>query len=285
MSDEKQQLAGQPGALSIPQSIASMVVAARPEGRDEGTLGTEHIGKDDILVPRLALCQPTSPEMNRSHARYIDGLKLADLFNSVTRQNYGVGPLYFSIFRADRPRGVEFRPLEAGGGIVDPNVPLDDPRMQFGEVDPATGKARKPQATKFYDFMCLLLSGLDMADPLQNVVSLSLKGTGLKAARMLNMLITQRGPKAIYKGVYSVTTAVDSGDGKTWAIYKVKNAGWLQPGSPVEQLLAEQHEAWRDLKVKVDLETAAHEGDATFDPEALERESQAARAGAAPTDM
>lgn len=238
----------------VPTGLEGMITTTRPEGADEGQTGAEHIGRDDILIPRLALAQKTSPEIDPTAPRYISGLQFTDLFNSVSKQNYGKGPLHFAILRADKPRWVEFNPLDQGGGVRDPNVPADDPRTQFGPVD-GTGKPTKPVATKFYDFIVLVLNNLDFADPMQNVVGLSMKSTAIKVAKQLNLFITQRGKKALYKGVYTVATASDQNPSGTFAIYKVQNAGWLAPGSQIETLAGEMWESWKDKVVTIDVET------------------------------
>lgn len=265
-------------------SVADMISTARPEGKDTENLGTENIHEEDILIPRVAIVQKTSKEIEEGTPRFIEGAKFLDLFNSVTRKVYGRGPLHFVVLRADRPRGVQFRPLDEGGGIIDPNVPLNDERMQFGAVDPATGKATKPLATKFYDFIVLILSGLDLSDPVANIAAFSFKSTGIKAAKTLNMLITQRGPKALYKGVYEVSTAMDSNASGAFGVYKIKNAGWLKPGSPAEVLAAEMFDAWKHREAKIDLENPESDPD-SFDPAELERQSQAAAASGADPGM
>ncbi len=259
-------------ALATLPTDMTFITTARPEGADAGLLGSEHIGREDILIPRLALAQKTSPEIDPTSPRYIEGLQFTDLFHSLTRKVYGKGPLLFTILRADKPRYVEFIPLDQGGGVKDPNVPANDPRTQFGEPD-ENGRAAKPVATKFYDFIVLLLNGLDFTDPLQNVMGLSMKSSALKVAKQLNLYIQQRGKKALYKGVYSVATGSDVDGNKSWAIYKVKNAGWLVADSRVEQLAAEMWESWKDKAVAIDADTLHPEeeaGDVSFDPATME---------------
>lgn len=253
---------------TIPAGMEGMISTARPEGVDIGDIGTSHIGREDMLMPRLALAQKTSKEIDPTDARYIEGLKFTDLFHSINGKIYGHGPIYFSILKADPPRYVEFRPFEEGGGMIDPNVPAGDPRTRFGDIDPATKRSRKPAATKFYDFIVLMLNDLDLSDPLQNVMALSFKSTGIAAARALNLIIQQRGKKELYKGAYRITSDSDTKNGFTFAVYKPSNANWLTPGSPVETIAAEMYEGWKDREAKIDREGPDAEdlgGDASFD--------------------
>ena len=142
--------------------------------------GTEGMTREDMLMPRLALAQKMSHEVDPENAKFIEGLEVGDMFNSVTKQIYGPDAIEFVVLRRDVPRYVEFHPREQGGGIKDMNVPANDPRTQFTRGQ--DGKSVKPVATKFYDFIVMLL-------PSMEIIGLSFKSTGLKAARQLNTFL------------------------------------------------------------------------------------------------
>ena len=112
-------------------------------------IGTEHLTADDVQMPRLSLAQAMSDQVNATHADHIANLGVGDFFNSVSQQIYDV-PLPFTILCAYPPRGIEFSPMEQGGGVVDRDVPLTDPRMLFGE------DGSPPIATRFYDYVVML---------------------------------------------------------------------------------------------------------------------------------
>lgn len=272
MADEKKDLATTTATTAtkdiatIPKGLEGMISLDRPEGKDEGTLGNESIGRKDILMPRLGLAQKMSPEIDpTSIGRYIEGLQFTDLFHSLSKKIIGKGPVYFVILRRDHPRWIEFNPINEGGGIKDPDVRSGDPRTIFG----ADGE--KPIATEFHDFIVLLLNEFNPSDPMANIVALSLKSSAIKAAKHLNLLIQMRGPKIICKGVYELTTGHET-DKKTngvYAIYKFGNAGWLKPSSPIEKIALEMFEAWKDRKVEYEREP----GDEGFDPEQIERQT------------
>lgn len=249
-------------ALSvIPKGLEGMMMLDRPEGSDEGTLGNEGIGRQDILMPRLGLAQKMSPEIDSTSPRCIPGLTFTQLFHSLSRQILPQ-PLHFVILRRDDPRWIEFNPLDEGGGIKDMDVQRGDPRTKFGR------DGEKPIATEFHDFIVLMLTGLDPANPLDSIVALSLKSSAIKAAKHLNFLVSLRGPKLICKGVYELTTGHET-DKKTqgvYATYKFRNAGWLKPDSAIEQLAIELFGAWKDRKVEFEREP----GDDSFDAAAIE---------------
>jgi hypothetical protein len=157
--------------------------------------GLEHIQREDLQLPRLALAQGLSPQIDKDAPEYIEGLSLGDAFNSETGQVLGRGPWEIAIIRADPPRYVEFIPRDEGGGVKDPNVPPGDPRTEFTQDE--DGNAVPPKATKFYDFLAVFLDNREM-------IALSFKSTGLKVARHLNTLMKLRQNIPMFMGKYSV---------------------------------------------------------------------------------
>ena len=239
---------------TIPKGMEDLMTLDRPEGKDEGTLGNEGIGRNDVLMPRIGLAQKMSHEIDPTDtAKFIEGLAFMDLFHSLKKKNLGKGPLHFVILRRDDPRWIEWNPIDEGGGIKDMDVRAGDPRTKFG----ADGE--KPVATEYHDFIVLDLTHLDSADPMDSIVALSLKSSAIKAAKHLNLLITLRGQKLLCKGVYSLTTGheTDKKSGGVFATYKFQNAGWLKPDSAIEKLAIELFEAWKDRKVEFEREPGA----------------------------
>src|SRR2546430_521810 len=110
----------------------SQALAAIPEDlkRDAGR-GTTNIGPEDVRPPRLLICQAGSPQRKPDDAKQIPGLNELDIFNDLSSENYGRGPLKFIVVDAMKPRGIQFAPLEEGGGVIDFDVPPNDPRMQW----------------------------------------------------------------------------------------------------------------------------------------------------------
>jgi hypothetical protein len=100
----------------------------------------------------------------------------------VDQTNYGEGPLVINVVTYLKARGVQFDPKNLGS-ILDPDVPLDDPRMKFtnkGEGENVTRE--KPLATKFMDFLVWLPEQ-------QQLLAMSLKSTDLKKAIQLLSLL------------------------------------------------------------------------------------------------
>jgi hypothetical protein len=184
----------------------------------DGTEGKENIGREDLAIPRLSLAQKMSPEIDpEQRDRFIEGLKIGDLFNSQTKEIYGPGPVEFVPLYIGAPRFVEFNSREPNSGIKDMNVPAGDPRTQWGSHPDG-----KPAATKFYSYIVLLLPNME-------IIGLSFKSSGLKTAKALNMLIANRKKAPIYAGKYMLGTATAMGPKGPYKIFTVQNSNIASP--------------------------------------------------------
>lgn len=252
------------GGMAVVDKGTLAVTKAPDYMADAGREGLETLTRDDVSIARLALAQPLSPEVTEGDPKLIEGLKPGDLFNSVTKEIYGT-EVHVQILRKDAPRAMEWRDINSGGGIIDKDVPLDDERLKWGP------NGEKPVAMLYRDYIARLL-------PIGELIALSFKSSGIKVAKMLNGLIVLRN-KPIYAGRYAITTGVELKP-KPHKVYKVANAskpkfeGDQFPGWVTEEDLKvgrDMYEAVKDL----DAATIDREDATSFDPEALEQESQA----------
>jgi len=191
--------------------------------------GFEDTVQTDLTIPRLALAQALSPQVTEGDPRRIEGLVAGMLFNSVTGQNYGKS-VRVQVLRKMPLRAMEFRPIDAGGGVIDPNVPLKDPRLKWGNT--GDKKKDKPVATLFRDFLAVIL-------PQREIIALSFKSSGIKAAKDLWGLTTMAGRDCFAVNI-KITTGVKL-DPKPHQIFQVALDGWA---SEQDLLLgADQYEA------------------------------------------
>lgn len=229
---------------------AEMALAERPAFLPaHDNRGTEHITKDDIQMPRLGLAQALSPEVQEGDPKFIEGLKVGGFFNNLTKEVYGKGPIYFTVVRADVPRYIEFIPRTEGGGIRDFNVPATDPRTQFTMT--ADGKPVPPIATKFYDFIIMFTETKELA-------ALSLKSTGLKAARQLNAFMKLRNA-ASFAGLYTLSSKMEKNSKGTYAVHVIANAGYVT--EEVYNAAGAVYEAIRDKVITIDREPGEDDGE------------------------
>ena len=112
-------------------------------GEDAG-LGMENMTGDDIALPFLNVVQDNSPEKKSNNAKFIDGIKEGDLFNTVTREVYP-SPLAIVPVMTEHVY-VEWVPRDQGGGFVAVHAPTSDvvmeakknsngPKLKKGEND------------------------------------------------------------------------------------------------------------------------------------------------------
>jgi len=196
----------------------------RPKSLDANDrAGTEGIGPEDVRLPRLAIAQGLSYEITPGDARFIEGLSLFDMFNDLTSEVYGKGPITFVPVRRD-VRRMEFTPRSEGGGLVDPDVPANDQRLRWtvGEG----GVRIPPVATVFVEFVILLLLAGKVPEP----IVLSIKGTNKwnrRASDQLTTFIKLRNAP-IYAGLYTVDTHIPAkNDSGTFGVPTIKNAGFI----------------------------------------------------------
>ena len=208
--------------------------------------GLDHLEQEDVQIPRLVIAQAMSPELQEDNSKYIADLKAGLIFNSLTQRIYGKGPIDFAVVRATKPRWVEFAPRDAGGGVVDPEVPAGDPRTEFWTYD--QGKRRNPIATKFYDFIIVL-----EPEEAREIVALSLKSTGLTVARSLNGLMKLRNAP-IYAGIYNASSKVKKNPKGTFYQFDLRPNGWPKSAETME-FLKELYEALKTEPVKIHQET------------------------------
>lgn len=239
----------------------------RPKSLDPNDrAGTEDIGPQDVRLPRLATAQGLSPQMMPDDGQYIDGLKLFDMFNDVTGEIYGRGPLMFVPVRRD-VRRIEFTPRAEGGGIVDMDVPVNDPRLGW-TVD--RGQRLPPRATTFIEFVILLLRAGKAPEP----IVLSIKSTNKFNRRASNQLTTfvklRNAP--IYAGLYTIVSGSEKNDKGTFGVPVIKNAGWIPVDTPAgAALFTFAKDFHRSLEGKV-IVVEREPGSDDFDPTAIEGE-------------
>jgi hypothetical protein len=185
--------------------------------------GKEDIQLSELRLPRLGIAQGLSPQMLPNKSEYIKDLRLGEMFNDMTSEIYGDGPLRFIPLKRE-VRRIEFIPRDEGGGVRDLNVPADDPRNEWTED--AEGNRLPPVATRFTEFVCLLLREGGGFEP----IVVSIKETNkwmVKAAKDLTTYIALRNAP-IYAGVYEVQTKMESNEQGTFGIFKFRNAGVVQ---------------------------------------------------------
>lgn len=216
----------------------------RPEWMKKGgTRGRENIDASDLIIPRLEIAQALSPAINASKPEYVEGLKMGDLFNNVTREVYPRPVMFVPVLqRKDwniwrlRKEGGGFRgsfPTKAEAvealkalGEIDKHEVIDTPQ-QFGLIAKADGTVER--------------------------IVISMSRTKAKHSRRLNTLVEMTGEDR-WNRVYAITTANEEIKGKG----EFQNFVITQMGYPSQSIASAAEKFYESLtkgeiKVKVDM--------------------------------
>ena len=84
--------------------------------KQSNNLGNENINSEHLSTPRLKQLQQLSNEVDENHSEYIDGAKVGDFINTVTKESYGKELYVVNVhFREEYVVWVK---REKGGGLV-----------------------------------------------------------------------------------------------------------------------------------------------------------------------
>jgi hypothetical protein len=104
------------GERSMSNDI-SIVTSEMPAHVKQGNnLGNENINSEHLSTPRLKQLQQLSNEVDENHSEYIEGAKVGDFINTVTKESYGKELYVVNVhFREEYVVWVK---REKGGGLV-----------------------------------------------------------------------------------------------------------------------------------------------------------------------
>lgn len=252
-------------------------VADRPTSIDPlDNAGKEDFRDDEIQLPRVTVAQGLHPQLVPSESKYIPGLAIGMMFNDVTEEIYGTGPItVVPIYR--HITRIEFDKNDRNV-VVDRDVPVGDARLQWSRGTGPDGEDEPPAATEFVEFVSLILR--PGKEPDKAVVSIKTTNKEMRnAARLWTTYIDQRkGP--IYSGLYRVSSTMVKGKNKKgqdtlYGVFVVKNAGYIPKDTPAGALLFEYAKSFHDAAQGKRIETAREGGDDTnFDTDVYDAEGK-----------
>jgi hypothetical protein len=194
-------------------------------------LGNENVTNDDVIVPRLALCQSNSFERKKGHAKFIEGLEEGQFFNTATKEIYGESLRVINVhyFKSR----IRWNGKEIGAGMLcrsdDGLKGVGDPggvcaACEFSKFNTEEDDSR-PSCMMFMNFPCLVVSKSGAVDP-AGIVIVSFKSLAIKAGKHWNTLVNIRNADR-FAGVYKLSAVSDhraSGDSYQPS---VENDGWV----------------------------------------------------------
>lgn len=227
MSNGKQKTAL---AKQEPSAMQEMPEYLRPKP-GATRLGNENVTSEDVIVPRVALCQSNSFERKKGHAKFIDGLEEGQFFNTATKEIYGESLRVINVhyFKSR----IRWNGKEIGAGILcrsddglkgegDPGAVCKN--CEFSKFNSSEEDSR-PECMMFMNFPCLVVGKNGTVDP-ASIVIVSFKSLAVKAGKHWNTLINIRNADR-FAGVYKLSSVQDhraSGDSYQPS---VENDGWV----------------------------------------------------------
>lgn len=213
-------------------------VAERPDSFDATDQSGNDFTIDEIRLPRLAIAQGLSPQLLPGDGKYIKGLAIGEMFNDVTEEIYGTGPLRVVLVKRHTTR-IEFDPNDKKVPL-DRNVPAGDPRLQWRAKAGPNGEDLPPAATEFVEFICILLRSGHAPEPI--IVSIKTTNKQQREAAINWRTYAHNRGGAAYTGLYKLSTMIARGQNKkgeatTYGHFVVKNEGYLQTDTPAGKAL------------------------------------------------
>ena len=162
--------------------------------------GSEGVGADDCIIPRLEIIQALSPVRQKSDPSYIKGAEEGMIFNTVTREllqgPVAIVPVLF------RKEYLVWKNRQKGGGFRGTFPTEMDAKAAMAELEDGADCEALDTAQHF----CLLLSG--DSERVQEVV-ISMSRTKMKVSRNLNSLVRLAGDDR-FSRVYRFDTVLET---------------------------------------------------------------------------
>ncbi len=259
--EEKNLPAAQSTALVMVQDEMPDYLRAEGPGR-----GSENVGTDDIVIPRLEIVQALSPYVKDGDAQFIPEARPGMLINSVTKQLYGKEVMLVPVFYMKQwlvwgKRKDDKGSALQGGFFGGFDNTMDAEARKVEEVEKGSNGGHV-EVIDTPQHLCLLVN---INTGSVDEVMLSMPRTKAKISRAWNSMVRLAGGDR-FSRVYRVTTQLEKKTQGDYYNFAIAQSGF--PAKPLydraEKLYTQIAEGQR--RVVVDADGLA--GDETHDPNA-----------------
>lgn len=216
------------GDLTVGTNSPGTALANADEFFDAGgTTGLEDFSQGDFLVPYVRIIQALSKELQRGHAKFLEGAQNGDFINSATRKTlngekgfYAIPIHYSKRYQAWKPNnGGPATDYGSDSSVYDRLTP-NDKNKRIDEL----GNEVTETAQYF-----ILIVDIDTGD--YDIAVLSLGGSQMKKSRQWNSLIASRRERrqdgssitpAMFFYTYHITSVPESNDQGQWYGFSIK---------------------------------------------------------------
>lgn len=204
------------------------------QGRTQGAgRGSENVGTEDLVIPRLEIIQTNSPQLDPKAAEYDEKAKPGMLTNSVTNQLYGsevfVVPVYYD------KQWLVWKDKNKGGGFFG-SYPNPDEAKDRCEQE--GGEKAFIQVIDTPQHLCLLVNRESGS---VDEVMISMPRTKAKVSRQWNSMVRMAGGDRFAR-VYRLTTTQEENEKGKFFNYVV-----AQSGFPAQRLFAQAEKLFEQI--------------------------------------
>lgn len=233
------------GAMVLVQDQVPEYLQQHTQGKGRGS---ENVGADDLVIPRLEIVQAASPCLIEKDPAFIKGAVPGMLFNSVTRHLYGkavtVIPVHYTkqyLVWRDRKLAEQLKIGTEGGffGAFD----FQDEAKAKAEAEGGEKKAVVVVDTPQHLCLCVDHESGEVSE-----VMLSMPRTKAKISRQWNSMIKLAGGDRFARA-YEVTTKQETNTKGTFYNYAIIQRGF--PSKPVFKRAEELYAAVASGKTRV----------------------------------
>lgn len=223
-----------------------------PDEKSQASRGNEHVGVEDVIIPRLEIVQALSPCKKRSDPQFIDGAEDGMLYNNVTRELYGDEVLLLPVYFRKEYLVWKDRKKHAGSDGFRGAYPTAEAAAQ--RISEADDDDTDLQIIDTAQQFCLLVHG---GDRIEEVV-VSMARSKMKVSRRWNSLIRLAGGDR-FSRIYKMTTVEEKGKKGEFHNFNIEVFGF--PAKKLYELAGQKYDQIAKGGVKADYSNDAIDPD------------------------
>ena len=231
--------------VAVKQNTGVLLQSDMPDYiKKDSRRGTEGVTSDDVVIPRLEVVQALSPCLKKQDPAYIEGSEQGMLYNSVTRELYGIKAIVVPVMF--KKEWILWKARKSGGGFLGVAPTFDEAEAMKAAIPAEQAKADEIENTDTAQQFCYLLKENGTFEEI--VVSMS--KSKMKVSRKWNSLIRIAGGDSFARA-YAVTSVSEVNKrNESYFNFSVAVAGF--PPKPVYEAAEKLYERVKAGQVSAD---------------------------------
>lgn len=200
--------------------------------------GFENVDKDTFVVPRIAVLQSNSPQVDDEKPEYIDGARAGMLFNTATSEVYDGKAGLKAIICSYTRKFIEWADRVDGGGIQNiwspaeaANIETEKRPEKNGNKDWVVGTNNNLEDTREHAVI-ITVEGQDPFPALMSFTSTQIKKSKAIMTQMNQIKMAGKGGSKftppLFAHEWHLTTVGESNKHGDWKGYKLERIGFVQ---------------------------------------------------------